>query len=53
VPVSLEAAHQLQPIWSQVAEKHVRFDDSLARSKSRLADLLEDLTLDTPKEISA
>jgi propane monooxygenase small subunit len=53
VPVSLEAAHQLQPIWSQVSEKVVRFDDSLSRSKSRMTDLLEDLTLDTPKEIRA
>jgi propane monooxygenase small subunit len=53
IPVSLEAAHQLQPIWSQVAEKHVRFDDSLARSQTRMADLLEDLTLDIPKEIRA
>jgi propane monooxygenase small subunit len=52
-PVSLEAAQQLQPIWSQVAEKHVRFDDSLTRSKARMADLLEDLTLDIPKEIRA
>lgn len=51
VPVSLEAAHQLQPIWSQLSEKVVRFEDSLARSKSRMADLLEDLTLDIPKEI--
>ena len=53
VPVSLEAAHQLQPIWSQVSEKVVRFEDSLERSKARLADLLEDLTLEIPKEIRA
>jgi propane monooxygenase small subunit len=26
VPVSLEAAHQLQPIWSQVSERVVRFE---------------------------
>jgi propane monooxygenase small subunit len=50
-PVSLDAGRRLQPIWSQVAEKVVRFDDSLERSKSRMADLLEDLTLDIPKEI--
>ena len=52
-PVSLEAAQQLQPIWSQPSEKLVRFDDSLARSKTRMADLLEDLTLEIPKEIRA
>jgi propane monooxygenase small subunit len=51
LPVSLAAARQLQPIWSEVAEKVVRFDDSLTRSKARLADLLEDLTLDIPQEI--
>ena len=50
-PVSLNAAQQLQPIWSQLSEKVVRFEDALARSKSRMADLLEDLTLDPPKEI--
>ena len=53
IPVSLKAAHELQPIWSQVSEKHVRFEDSLSRSKSRMADLLEDLTLEIPKEIRA
>ena len=53
MPVSLDAARQLQPIWSQVSEKPVRFEDSLVRSKSRMADLLEDLTLDIPKEIRA
>jgi propane monooxygenase small subunit len=51
LPVSLDAARRLQPIWSQVSEKVVRFDDSLTRSKERMADLLEDLTLDIPKEI--
>jgi propane monooxygenase small subunit len=50
-PVSLEAGLKLQPIWSQVAEKVVRFDDSLARSTTRMAGLLEDITLETPKEI--
>ena len=53
IPVSLEAAHQLQPIWSQLSEKDVRFEDSLTRAQSRMADLLEDLTLEIPKEIRA
>ncbi|MCU1398329.1 MAG: putative phenol and propane monooxygenase small subunit [Acidimicrobiales bacterium] len=51
IPVSLDAGRRLQPIWSQPSEKVVRFDDSLARSKARMADLLEDLTLEIPKEI--
>jgi propane 2-monooxygenase small subunit len=53
IPVSLEAAGKLQPIWSQLSEKVVRFDESVTRSMSRMADLLEDLNLETPKEIRA
>jgi propane monooxygenase small subunit len=51
-PRSLAAAKQLQPIWSQVSEKVVRFDDSLARSRERMSDLLEDLTLEPTKELA-
>jgi len=50
--VSLAAAQQLQPIWSELSEKVVRFDDSLAASKARLTELLEDINLEIPKEIS-
>ena len=53
VPVSLEAGLKLQPIWSQPSEKVVRFEDSLQRSKQRFGDLLEDLTLETPKVAKA
>lgn len=49
--VSLAAGRQLQPIWSQLSEKLVRFEDSLARSQQRMADLLEDIGLEIPKEI--
>jgi propane monooxygenase small subunit len=51
VPVSLDAGRKLQPIWSQVAEKVVTFDESLSRSKARMTGLLEDLKLEIPKEI--
>ncbi|MEA2144301.1 MAG: propane 2-monooxygenase small subunit, partial [Solirubrobacteraceae bacterium] len=51
VPVSLDAAQQLRPIWSQISEKVVRFEDSLEASKRRMSDLLEDITLEIPKEI--
>ena len=50
---SVEAAHQLQPIWSQLTEKVVRFEDSFQRSRERFESLLGDLGLDTPKEVSA
>ncbi|MEA2169638.1 MAG: propane 2-monooxygenase small subunit [Solirubrobacteraceae bacterium] len=52
IPESLAAGAQLQPIWSQVSEKVVTFDDSLATAKARMRDLLEDLTLESPKEIA-
>ena len=48
-PVSVEAARTLQPIWSQPAEKAVRFEDSLERSKLRFADLTSNIGLETPR----
>jgi propane monooxygenase small subunit len=53
VPVSLAAAQHLQPIWSEVSEKSVRFEDSLDASKARLTELLEAINLETPKEVSS
>ena len=44
---------QLQPIWSQLSEKVVRFEDSFERSRRRFESLLGDLGLETPKEVSA
>ena len=52
-PVSFEAARKLQPIWSQPAEKAMRFEDSMERSAQRFGDLLSDIGLETPKEVSA
>jgi propane monooxygenase small subunit len=51
VPRSLAAGRQLQPIWSQVPEKVVSYEDSLDRAKVRFTDLLDDLGLETPKEL--
>src|SRR3954453_9104009 len=53
VPVSLNAGQTLQPIWSEVSEKAVRFEDSLDASKARLTELLEAINLETPKEVSS
>ncbi len=50
---SVAAARQLQPIWSQLSEKVVRFEDSFERSRERFTDLLGDLGLETPKELNA
>ncbi|HEX6023212.1 MAG TPA: aromatic/alkene monooxygenase hydroxylase subunit beta [Solirubrobacter sp.] len=43
--VALEAARTLQPIWSQISEKVVRFEDSLERSQTRQESLLGDIGL--------
>ena len=51
IPVSLDAAQKLQPIWSQVAEKVVTFDESLSRCTNRITGLLEDIKLEIPKEV--
>jgi propane monooxygenase small subunit len=51
VPISLNAAQQLQPIWSQPHEKVVTFAESMATAKERLRIVLSDLDLDIPKEL--
>jgi propane monooxygenase small subunit len=50
-PLSVNAARQLQPVWSQVSEKVVRFEDSFDRSRSRFEGFLGELALTTPKEL--
>jgi propane monooxygenase small subunit len=50
VPASLDAARRLQPLWSQPAEKPVRFEDSLDRAKERFGRLIEDLGLKAPAD---
>ena len=52
-PVSVAAAPNLQPIWSQPAEKAVRFEDSFERCSLRFGELLSEMGLKTPKEASA
>jgi propane monooxygenase small subunit len=52
LPVSLDAARRLQPLWSQPEEKVLRFEDSLDRAKARVVGLLAGLGLgaDAPVE---
>jgi propane monooxygenase small subunit len=52
-PEAVAAGRNLQPIWSQLSEKVVRFEDSFERSRGRLETLLADIGLETPKEIAA
>jgi propane 2-monooxygenase small subunit len=49
-PVSFKAARQLQPLWSQISEKAVRFDDSFERARARFDGLVQELGLTSPKE---
>ena len=52
-PVSIEAARNLQPIWSQLAEKVVKFEDSMDRSRERFESLTADIGIEAPKEVAA
>jgi propane monooxygenase small subunit len=52
VPQALEAARTMQPLWSQPDAKPPRFEDSLDRAKNRFAGILNDLGLETPKELN-
>jgi propane monooxygenase small subunit len=53
LPISLDAARRLQPVWSQPATKAVRFEDSLGKAKERLRGLLDELGLRRAKELQA
>jgi len=48
---AMAAARQLQPIWSQISEKVVRFEESMERSRGRLESMAGDIGLETPKEV--
>ena len=51
VPRCLEAAHALQPIWSQPAEQVVTFATEPRPAKAKFKPLLDDIELETPKEL--
>jgi propane monooxygenase small subunit len=52
-PLAVGAARNLQPIWSQLSEKVVRFEDSFDRSRERFERLTADIGLVAPKEVAA
>ena len=52
-PAAVNAAHNLQPIWSQLSEKVVKFEDSLERSHGRYQELLGAIGLEAKKEVAA
>lgn len=51
VPKAVAAAHALQPIWSQPAEKTVTFATSFEAAKKKFRELLDEIGLDAPKEL--
>jgi propane 2-monooxygenase small subunit len=53
VPRAITAARALQPLWSQPDARPPRFEDGLDAAKIRFARILTDISLDTPKELSA
>ncbi|HVQ89510.1 MAG TPA: toluene hydroxylase [Mycobacteriales bacterium] len=52
VPRAIVAARTLQPLWSQPDARPPRFEDGLDRVKNRFTGILDELGLDTPKEIA-
>jgi propane monooxygenase small subunit len=50
-PVSVTAARQLQPVWSQVSERVVSFEESFDRATLRFGEVLDELGLESPKEL--
>lgn len=51
IPLTIEAANQMQPIWSQPQVKRVQFSDALARAKNRLTTTLSQINVELPKEV--
>jgi len=52
VPKCITAVRELQPLWSQPDAKPPRFEDGLDRAKSRFTEILTDLNLQQPKELT-
>src|SRR3954468_17200096 len=50
---AMNAARHLQPIWSQISEKVIRFEESMERSRGRLQTMADEIGLETPKEVKA
>jgi propane monooxygenase small subunit len=50
-PLSVLAARQLQPVWSQMPERLVRFEDSFERARARFETFAHELGLETPEEL--
>ena len=53
VDLALEAAQQLQPIWSQPRVKVATFGEALSKAKNRIANIASETGLTPPASLSA
>ena len=53
VPRAVDAARNLEPIWSQPSEKFVRFEDSFDRTQQRFERLLSDIGITAAQGVAA
>ena len=51
--LGIEAANNLQPIWSQVRVKVASYADILAKSKNRMRTIMSETGLQTPAAVAA
>jgi propane monooxygenase small subunit len=51
-PAAVKAARHLQPIWSQLSEKVVRFEDSFERSRERFESFAGDIGIGIPEGVT-
>jgi propane monooxygenase small subunit len=51
VPVSVKAARNLQPLWSQPGQRVMRFEDAFDAVKERFTRLIREFGLSSEKEL--
>jgi propane monooxygenase small subunit len=51
VPLSVRAARNLQPLWSQPGQRVVRFEDAFDAVKERFSRLIHEFGLTSEKEL--
>lgn len=52
VPLCVEAAQQMQPIWSLPQVKRVQFVESYSRAKERVSSILPQININLPKGVT-
>ena len=52
LPLCVEAANQMQPIWSQPQVKRVQFVDAYARAKERVISTLSQINIELPQGVN-